>query len=54
MKAIKAVEKIVSDNTSFLKNKFNLEVSEIKFFLICTEPLNCIKMPPSKLYNCRM
>ena len=29
MKAIKPVEKIVSDNTSFLKNSFNPEVNGI-------------------------
>ena len=29
MKAIKLVDKIVSENTSFLKNKFNLEVNKI-------------------------
>ena len=29
MKAIKLVDKIVSDDTLFLKNKFNLDVNEI-------------------------
>ena len=29
MKAIKPVDQILSDNTSFLKNKYKIEVSEI-------------------------
>ena len=29
IKAIKPVDKIVSENTSFLKNEFNLEITDI-------------------------
>ena len=38
-KATKTVDKILSENTSFPKNKFNLEI-----FLTCTRLLNCIKV----------
>ena len=48
MKAIKPVDKTLSDNTTLLKNKFNFEVNEINKKLTsiyCTPTLhkNCIK-----------
>ena len=46
MKAIKQIDKILSDNTLFLKNKFNLEITEInKNYLIYTGFLNSTKCP---------
>ena len=49
MKAIKQVDKIVSVNIPFLKNKFNLKVNEMsKNFRIYTGCLNCIKILPKQ------
>ena len=48
MKEIKPVYKIASENTSFLKNRFDLAFNKIKVFLIYTEPLNFIKILPKQ------
>ena len=53
MKATEPVEKSVSNNTSLLKNKFNLQVNEIdkKNFLIYTVPLTLSRRRPLSYRN---